>query len=328
MRLRFGVGRDKAAVEPGLYFAGEPDAGSPVLVTANYRLTFDAVRKELGNLSVWLLVIDTKGVNVWCSAGKGTFCAEEIGRRIALTALDRLAPQATLVLPQLSASGVDARGLSAATGRRVVFGPVYARDIVEFLESGMKKAPSMRKVRFALRDRAVIIPVELSHSWPLLPVIAVVAACAAFPGNGTEGPMFSPLWTASFGARFIPALVMLFGSLVMGTLAFPLLLPVLPGRFFSVKGCVLAVAWNAAVLFAARGIFQVYPFVAISSVLIGCALSGYLAMNFTGASTFTSQRGTEREVSLSLPVMAASAGAGALLAIIRLLLAFVRGGAA
>ncbi|HQL32652.1 MAG TPA: hypothetical protein PK969_05305, partial [Treponemataceae bacterium] len=68
--LRLGIGRNKASVTPGLYFIGSPGAASPVLVSANYRLSFDALRKELSGIDAWILVVDTRGVNVWCAAGK------------------------------------------------------------------------------------------------------------------------------------------------------------------------------------------------------------------------------------------------------------------
>jgi hypothetical protein len=41
--VRWGVGRMNYSVTPGLYRAGSPGAGSPVLVTANYKLTVDLV---------------------------------------------------------------------------------------------------------------------------------------------------------------------------------------------------------------------------------------------------------------------------------------------
>ena len=46
---RFGIGRDSYGIAPGIYCTGTPDADSPVLVTANYKLTFDALRKELSS---------------------------------------------------------------------------------------------------------------------------------------------------------------------------------------------------------------------------------------------------------------------------------------
>ena len=69
-------------VKPGLYAVGEPDAAAPVLVTANYKLSFDAVRSRLASRAAWLLVLDTRGINVWCAAGKKTFGTEELARQI------------------------------------------------------------------------------------------------------------------------------------------------------------------------------------------------------------------------------------------------------
>ncbi|MDX1580667.1 MAG: mercury methylation corrinoid protein HgcA, partial [Alphaproteobacteria bacterium] len=71
--MRWGFGRDRYQLTPGLYAVGHPDAQAPVLVSANYKLSFDCLRTALAGRSAWLLVIDTKGINVWCAAGKGTF---------------------------------------------------------------------------------------------------------------------------------------------------------------------------------------------------------------------------------------------------------------
>jgi CO dehydrogenase/acetyl-CoA synthase gamma subunit (corrinoid Fe-S protein) len=77
-KIRWGIGRDNCKVDPGLYAIGKPDSTSPVLVSANYKLTFDTVRKNLNAFDCWLLILDTKGVNVWCAAGKGTFSTDEL----------------------------------------------------------------------------------------------------------------------------------------------------------------------------------------------------------------------------------------------------------
>ncbi len=73
VKVRWGVGRMNYKVDPGLYALADPNDKSPVLVTANYKLTFDKLRSALIRRSVWILVLDTDGVNVWCAAGKGTF---------------------------------------------------------------------------------------------------------------------------------------------------------------------------------------------------------------------------------------------------------------
>ena len=68
-RVRWGIGRNKYRVDPGLYKIGEPDKYSDVFVTANYKLSFDILRRNLMELNAWILVLDTKGINLWCAAG-------------------------------------------------------------------------------------------------------------------------------------------------------------------------------------------------------------------------------------------------------------------
>jgi CO dehydrogenase/acetyl-CoA synthase gamma subunit (corrinoid Fe-S protein) len=69
-------------VNPGLYSIGAPDETAPVYVTANYTLSFDALRSALIEIDGYILVLDTLSVNVWCAAGKGTFGTEELVNRI------------------------------------------------------------------------------------------------------------------------------------------------------------------------------------------------------------------------------------------------------
>ena len=89
---RIGIGRYNYKVVPGLYGVGNPGADSPVLVTANYKLTFDALRKELGGIDAWILVADTRGINVWCAAGKGLFSTDEVVRRVKASRLTDVSP--------------------------------------------------------------------------------------------------------------------------------------------------------------------------------------------------------------------------------------------
>ena len=88
IKARWGVDRMDYTVEPGLYALGNPDNESHVLVTANYKMSFDRLREALTGRDVWLLVLDTRGINVWCAAGKGTFGTAELVRRIRISGLD------------------------------------------------------------------------------------------------------------------------------------------------------------------------------------------------------------------------------------------------
>ena len=59
--------RDKT----GLMKVGDPKRDSPVIVTGNYTETVRRVRAALKGENVWLLVANSKGINVWCAAGGG-----------------------------------------------------------------------------------------------------------------------------------------------------------------------------------------------------------------------------------------------------------------
>jgi len=160
-KVRLGIGRAKYTVEPGLYAVGNPGDDSPVLVSANYKLTFDILRENLAGLDCRLLILDTKGVNVWCAAGKGTFGTNELVRQIEQTGLSGFVAHRKLIVPQLGAPGVSAHEVARRTGFSVTYGPVRASDIKAFIASGCIAMPEMRKVRFTLWDRLILTPVDL-----------------------------------------------------------------------------------------------------------------------------------------------------------------------
>ncbi|MCL2880883.1 MAG: mercury methylation corrinoid protein HgcA, partial [Treponema sp.] len=159
-KVRWGIGRDNYMVEPGLYAVGQPDGTSPVLVSANYKLTFDTLRKNLAGLDCWLLILNTKGVNVWCAAGKGTFGTEELVNRIEAVGLGDIVENRTLIVPQLGATGVCAHDVKQYTGFSVVYGPVRARDIRDFISADCTATKDMRTVKFTFWDRLVLAPME------------------------------------------------------------------------------------------------------------------------------------------------------------------------
>ncbi len=161
-KVRWGIGRDRYRVAPGLYALGAPDGNAPVLVTANYKLTFDVVRRDAAGLDAWILALDTRGINVWCAAGEGTFGTGEVIRRVTEARLSEVVSHRRLILPQLGAPGVAAHEVRKGCGFSVVYGPVRAREIRSFLEAGMKASPAMRRVVFPTMDRLVLTPVEIT----------------------------------------------------------------------------------------------------------------------------------------------------------------------
>ena len=297
-RVRWGFARDDYRVKPGLYALGAPSAAAPVLVSANYKLTFDQLRSSLPGLDAWLLIVDTRGVNVWCAAGKGTFCADEIARVVVETRLAEIVDHRRLILPQLSAPGVAAHKVKEACGFRAIFGPVRAADLPAFLAADMQADPRMRAVTFGLRERAVLTPVELAVAWDRRTVLACAAILAA-SAVGRDGVSLGR--AARRGAPVIGAgwLALLAGGAVT-----PLALPWLPGRAFSLKGAVAGGVMAAGAAAALRR--RLSPAAGLALLAGVPAVSSYAAMNFTGSSPITSPSGVELEMRRALPLQAAA----------------------
>ena len=304
LRVRANIARMRYTVPPGLYAVGDPTSESPVLVSANYKLSFDSLRRQLGGLDAWILVLDTKGINVWCAAGGGHFSTDEVVRRVEETGLAEVVSHRTLILPQLAAPGVAAHRVKRRSGFRVVYGPVRASDIGAFLRGGMKATAEMRRVRFPLADRLAVVPVELVLGGRY--ALTAMAALFLLAGLNREG--YDSSLALRHGGR--AAGMVLLAFLGRGA-APPALLPWLPGRAFSVKGAVVGMAMACCVI-AAGGI----PLAGISGkieaaswLLMAPAAAAFMAMNFTGASTFTSLSGVKLEMRFAVP---AQIGAGAL----------------
>ncbi|GAG72391.1 unnamed protein product [marine sediment metagenome] len=163
---RWGVGRMSYTVDPGLYALGNPNGESPVLVTANYKMSFDRLREALPDHSAWIMVLNTEGINVWCAAGKGTFGTDNLIQSIEICGLTRVVSHRELILPQLAAPGIAAHLIKKLSGFKVIYGPIHSKDLSAFLDSGLKATPAMRLMTFSIWDRTVLIPIELVGSLP------------------------------------------------------------------------------------------------------------------------------------------------------------------
>jgi acetyl-CoA decarbonylase/synthase complex subunit gamma len=284
-------------VDPGLYALGTPDTSSPVFVTANYKLTFDRLREALPGWNAWIMVLDTKGINVWCAAGKGTFGTAELVERIRLSGLEKVVDHRELILPQLAGPGVSAHQVKKLSGFKVIYGPIRAKDIPAFLEAGKKATPEMRRKSFTTWERVVLIPIELVAAlkvWIfLLPILFLLGGLG---GGGT-------FWQNALNHGLF-AVVALLLSLLMGAVLTPLLLPYLPGRAFAWKGFFVSI-WGVLfllVVFGGGGMAWAGILERLGWVLLVPALTAYLAMNFTGASTYTSLSGVKKEMRWALPL--------------------------
>lgn len=305
VKARCGVGRMNYTIDPGLYALGNPDINSPVLVTANYKMSFDYLRRELSGRNAWILVLDTKGVNVWCAAGHGTFGTEELIQRIELSGLKNIVSHRKLILPQLGAPGVAAHEVKRVSGFKVHYGPIRAKDLPAYLDSGWISSQAMRSMTFPIKERAVLIPIEIVNAAkPFLTIATIIFAL-----SGIGGP--NGFWSnvMNYGVFAILALL---SAIISGAVLHPLLLPYLPGRAFSTKGFLIGFVVAFILLYLRDVNLQTWAgrSEALAWLLIIPALSAYLAMNFTGCSTFTSLSGVKREMRWALPAEIAIGSSG------------------
>jgi hypothetical protein len=313
--VRLGFRRMSYAIAPGLYAVGRPGANAPVLVTANYKLTFDVLRRAIAGVDAWILVLDSKGVNVWCAAGKGTFGTAELAKRVESTRLAQVVRHRRLVVPQLGAPSVAAHEILRLTDFGVVFGPVRADDIPEFLERDFQPTAAMRRVTFGLADRLEVAGLELAtagRATALLSLLVLVVTA----WNGTT------LSLATAGTTSAPVLLALWAGVLAGTVLFAALLPWLPGRMFAVKGALLGAMVAAGVWIGGRGLLPEKASVALplALALVTIAVSSYLGANYTGSTTFTSLSGVKRELRVAIPVMAVALIAATVLPVAALVL--------
>jgi hypothetical protein len=295
--MRWGLGRMRYSIAPGLYAIGNPTGKSPVLVTANYKMTFDIVRRDMRGHDAWLLVLDTRGINVWCAAGKGTFGTDELVRQVRKTNLKQVVEHRTLILPQLGAPGVAAHKVSKACGFKVVYGPVRSGDLPSFLANNQQATSGMRRVSFNLLERLVLTPVELVNMWRQ--ILWGMLALLILGGIGPQVFSFADAWTRG-GAAILAGLL----GVVTGAVIVPVLLPWLPGLQFALRGAVagLATAFLAALCFL--GSLDWLNCMALLIFVAG--ISSWCAMHFTGSTTFTSPSGVEKEMRQAIPAQAAA----------------------
>ena len=311
LKVRWGIGRNRYRVNPGIYAVGAPDRNSRVFVTCNYKLTFDHVKAALDGLNGWLMVLDTKGVNVWCAAGKKTFGTKELINRINLTQLDQVVDHRKLVLPQLGAVGIAAHEVRQSTGFHVIYGPVLAKDIPQFLESGLKANEEMRRVRFPLKERLKVIPVDIFYGKYYL--IMVPALFLLLSGLGKHG--YNVDLAVERGWR---AVINLYSGYLAGCVLAPVMLPWIPFRRFFLKGMVTGLVVAFALAFT--GNLGNQPLQGISWFLMITGVSSFMAMNFTGSSTFTSLSGVQKEMKTALPLQIATVALGLITFIVTLFL--------
>ncbi|MCU0848877.1 MAG: hypothetical protein MUD12_13410 [Spirochaetes bacterium] len=277
-------------IEPGLYFTGEKyDKEAPLLVTSNYHMTVFILWRELKGRNARILVIDTDGINVWCSSGKGRFSAGEIKKQIErydrriLTGSDRV----EIILPKLSLSGVSIAELRR-NGISPKVGPVLAKDLPNYLDKVPLKNMYADLYRFSMKQRL----------FTLVPSLAQTIKYSIYIAAGLFG------WHLLTGTDIHWQVVPLTALIVT---LYVLLFPALPGHRFAVKGLFLSIFLSVGfgADFAFTGIFSsdaasllFYLFFATG----GCL---FFALSYTGNSGISNYSLVKKEIKNFLPVTAA-----------------------
>lgn len=151
----------------GLFPIGKPRKNSPVLLTGNYTETVRRLKKTLKGKNVWLLVANSKGINVWCAAGGGHLTHHDVVSAIVTSGAREKLGDHTIILPQLGATGIERQKVTEATGWKAIWGPARLEDLPAFLNQKHLATPNQRFMRFPLWER-----MEMATMWGI-PMIAI-----------------------------------------------------------------------------------------------------------------------------------------------------------
>jgi len=160
----------------------------------------------------------------------------------------------------------------------------------------------MRTIEFSFWDRLVLAPMELvaasKISLSVFGVLFLINLLAARP----------------FGVRDFIAYA---AALLIGAVITPVLLPFIPGKAFSFKGWLLGAIGTAFIIWGYGWFTPPFLLLGIGYMLALPAYAAFLAMNFTGASTYTSLSGVIKEMKVAVPLIILSLVAGVILILIK-----------
>jgi hypothetical protein len=198
--------------------------------------------------------------------------------------------------------------LAKITGFRVAFGPVRIADVREYIASGYKTDRKMRIVEFPMKERLILTPIEVNAV--MRKYLTFALAMLFFFGLRPSGFLFADMLSGG-----LPFIALGLVSVFAGAVLTPVLLPFIPSHSFAVKGWII-------------GMLLILPFLKLMSAFGGSSLltlsalvffpmaSSYLALQFTGATTYTSPSGVNKELRKGLPVYFLSCGVAAVLLLV------------
>ncbi len=148
----------------------------------------ERVKRALKDIDCYLIVANSRGINVWCAAAGGRFTAYDVINALKSTRIDKLVDHRDIILPQLAAVGIEAKIIKEETGWNVIWGPVYAKDLPAFIKGGFQKTEEMREVKFSFMQR-----MEMAIAWAF--PISIIVALTAFLLKSSILPLIALAWT-------------------------------------------------------------------------------------------------------------------------------------
>ncbi len=140
-------------IQTGVVRIGNPGPDSPVLVTCNFYTTVRRLIRTLKGVDAWLLVAESKGVNVWCAACGNEFNTRSVVSAIKTSGIEDKVTHRTVILPPLGAAGISAAEVKDQTGWHTRWGPVRAKDIPAYLAAHRKRTEPMKRATYTLGER-------------------------------------------------------------------------------------------------------------------------------------------------------------------------------
>jgi NAD-dependent dihydropyrimidine dehydrogenase PreA subunit len=139
----------------GLRPVGDPKRNSPVLVTCNFHVTVNRLRRvlEKARVDAWMVVAESKGVNVWCAAGADEFNTQSVVSAIKTSGVEDLVDHRKIILPPLGAPAIRIDEVRRQTGWSPCWGPVRMGDIPRYLAHGARRDERMKRVTYDWRER-------------------------------------------------------------------------------------------------------------------------------------------------------------------------------
>ncbi len=164
----------------GLFPIGRPSPQAPVMVTGNFTLTVRRLKEVLAGHDAWLLVANSKGINVWCAASGGHLTHHDIITALRVARVADMVTHREVILPQLAATGVERRAITLATGFDTRWGPARLEDLPALLDRGARVFNSERLMRFPLWER-----IEMAAAWTVPTLIVVTPTVTLVSGPAT-----------------------------------------------------------------------------------------------------------------------------------------------